>query len=213
VPHVYDHGGVKPQRTALRDALVARLSLLKRPAMYLQAVVMLPTRINDPDDGTLYAALNGRAPAIAIALGRGEAAGGGMPASSARKNIEIAIYVVSSHGRGNVEGRLAGDVSSAADVTKDPGVETMLEHVEELLLGRDLGIPGVAEIRPGTEDEVWSGEDMTIWEATYTVRVDRAINHNRLVTTLLTEIDTRHEVDDADPDNPEAVNLTAIEAP
>ena len=215
MPHVYDHGGAVPQRTALRNALLTRLSVLKRPTMYLHAVSALPTPLAAMDeaaDAYLSRAVGGRYPAVAVALGRGDAAPAGMPQSHARKTIEVAVYVMSAHGRDYVEGRLSGDVS-AATVTNDPGIETMLEHVEELLLGRDLGVPGVSELRPVHEQEVWSGDDFTVWELLFTARVDRTINHNRLVTTLLAEIDARHEVEGADPDNPEAVSLTTLEAP
>lgn len=212
MPHVYDTGLALPQRTAIRNAVIARLGLLKRPTYYLQAVAPLPGEITADEEGfkAIEQAVHGRAPALLVALGRGESASAGMPASTARKEIEIVVYVLSKHARGTVEGRLAGDVASL-DVTKDPGIETMLEHIEELLLGWDLGIAGVSEIRPVSEAEIESNEAQTLWEMTFAVRVMRDVNHYRLLTTLLNEIDAQHLVDGADPGNPVSVTRTTVE--
>lgn len=214
MPHVYDSGLVVPQRTALRAAIVSRLLLLKRPQLYLQAVDVLPGRLDGGDDDTmseLATLLQGRTPAMLVALGRADAAGSGMPASTTRLEYEIVVYIADAHARGTVLGRLAGD-AAAADVTKDPGIETMIEHAEELLLGRDLGIPGVTELRLESEDPVRSDEVFTLWALTFKARGMRDVNHNRAITTLLTEIDAGHHVDGADPANPVSVTRTLVEA-
>lgn len=217
MPHVYDTGLAKPQRTLIRDAVVARLAALKRPTMYLEAVAMIPARVTGRGDDAGIAeildVLNGRAPALVVALGRAEYAPGGMPASRAMKTIEIAIYAVSNHSRGVVDGRLAND-AAAATVTRDPGIETMLEHAEQMLLGKPLGLSdGIQEIRPVSEDELATAKDLTIWEALYSIRVERRINHNRLITEILTEIEAGHRVDGADPANPVYTTRSTLGAP
>lgn len=207
--HSYDTGLAKPQRTLIRDAFITRLSLLKvTTGLYLQGVIALPNRIIGRDDeigiGQLINALGAQSPAMAVALGRGDHGEAGAPASRGRKTITISVYVWTNNVRGMVEGRLKGDAASLAGFgeTKDPGIETMLEHAEQLLVGKDLGIAHVDEVRWQAEDEIYTGEEGSIWEAIYTVRVDRTINHNRLVTQLLTEIETRHNLSGADPANP-----------
>jgi hypothetical protein len=197
--HAYDTGLAKPQRTLIRQAVMARLALLKKPALYLQAVAALPLKIQGRSDeeglGFLALALNGAAPALAVVLGRGDVAAAGQNAAHARKTIELVVYVVSNNVRGLVDGRLAGDAASAASDSADPGIETMVEHVEQMLLGFDLGIDGVEEIRPVSEDELATGQDVTIWEVVFSIRVDRSINHDRSITQLLLDIETRNRVD------------------
>jgi hypothetical protein len=214
--HTYDTGLAKAQRTLVRNAVVARLALLKRPDLYLQAVVGVPSRIQGRSDedgiGALYEALNGAAPAAAVALGRGDTAAAGQNAAHARKTIELVVYVASNNSRGMVDGRLAGDPASAASNAADPGIETMVEHVEQLLLGFDLGIDGVEEIRAVSEDEVVTAQNITIWEVVFSVRVDRSINHDRAVTQLLLDIETRNRVHGSAAAD-DFVTRTALEAP
>lgn len=215
MPHVYDTGLAVPQRTAIRSAIVSRLSLLKKPTLYLQAVDVLPGRLDGGDDetlGELANTLQGRTPAMLVALGRGDATAAGMPASTTRLEIEVLVYIANAHARGTVTGRLAGD-AAAADVTKDPGIETMIEHAEELLLGRSLGVAGVSEMRLDSEEPFYSDDLVTLWALTFKVRAMRDVNHNRSITTILTEIEASHLVEGADPANPVSATRTLLEAP
>lgn len=211
--HRYDTGLAIPQRTALRNAIIDRLGTLRRPAMYLMAVRPLPRRVTGDEDGIadIMNALGGQAPAMLVGLGNATHSAAGAPASRARKSLDVGVYVISGHGRGVVEGRMAGDTSATTDNARDPGVETMLEHAEELLLGRDLGVAGVSELRAEAETEIYSGDDFTIWELAFSVQISRDINHSRLVTQLLTEIDSQYSVVDSDVGNPVFVTRTPIE--
>jgi hypothetical protein len=212
--HAYDTGLAKPQRTLIREAVMARLALLKKPTLYLQAVAALPIKIQGRSDeegmGFLQLALNGASPAVVVVLGRGDIAAAGQNAAHARKTIELVVYVVSSNVRGVVDGRLAGDAAAATSDSADPGIETMVEHVEQMLLGYDLGIDGVDEIRPVSEDELATGQDVTIWEVVFSIRVDRSINHDRHLTQLLLEIETRNRVHGSAAAG-DYVTLTALE--
>lgn len=199
MPQTYDTGFALPLRTLIRRAVMQRLAVLRRSTgMYLQGVVALPARLNDDEDSlkVLDDAREGAAPVMAVALGRGDyrTHASGLGHTNTRKAVEIFVYVVSTHRRGNVEGRLEND-AAAVDVTKDPGIDTMLEHAEQVLIGADLGISGVEEIRGGDENEIFSGDDMSIWELTLSVHVDRDINRDRVITQLLTEIDTSTTAD------------------
>jgi hypothetical protein len=140
--HAYDTGLAKPQRTLIREAVMARLALLKKPTLYLQAVVALPLKIQGRSDeegiSSLFEALNGAAPAVAVVLGRGDVAAAGQSAAHTRKTIELVVYVASNNSRGLVDGRLAGDPASAASNTADPGIETMAEHVSSCSSGSTL---------------------------------------------------------------------------
>lgn len=212
MPHVYDTGQAQPQRTQIRNAVIARLQLLSRPTLYARSIAPLSVRMAGEEiREDLVTALQGSHPAILVGLGRGDASPAG-GANRSRLEIEVAVYVVTGHGRDMVLGRLAGDVRSA-DVTQDPGVDTMIEHVEELLTGWDMGIPGVEELRLQSESELFSAVDLTIWEVLFSVRVDRTAGNHPRLSTLLASIAASHNVDGADEANPVASTITTVEVP
>lgn len=200
--NVYDTGLATSQRSAVRTTVMAKLApLLKANGLYLRAIVPLaiPLHAGHDEQGLalLNIALAGQAPSIAIALGKKTYEAGGSLEIDGRGILEVAIYVCSANPRNTVDGRLANDVTAATDNTADPGVETMLEHVEQLLDGQDLGIPSVYEMIAETEDQVWTGDDYTIWEQVYRVKVDRMINPNRNIAQLVTSIAAQTSIDTA----------------
>lgn len=205
MPHTFDTGLDKPQRTKIRDAIIARLAPLKRaanPALYIPAngikTVSRPFRgAGDVEmRGELAKTFQGLSPAIAIGIGRAAFGARGVSAIEAEATIEIGIYVASSHSRDIVEGRLYGDATAAAANTNDPGLFVLLEHVRQLLLGQELDIEGVGPLRPVEEDEVATFDDLTIWEQRYEVAVDVEINPFRAITQTVTEIEGRHSLSD-----------------
>jgi hypothetical protein len=107
--------------------------------------------------------------------------------------LEVVIYVASAHSRDLVDGRLAGDGISSSNLEADPGIEVALEHVEECVLGQQLGITGVKEMRQTEEDEVATFAEFTVWYQRYTVEVERVIDPNRDETILVTSIEGRHQ--------------------
>lgn len=210
MPHAFDTGLDKPQRTKIRDAIIARLAPLKKsanPALYVSAngikTLPRPFRGAGDDEGRemLAQELQGMAPGIAIALGRTSFEARGTSAVESGGELEIAIYVVSAHLKGLVEGRLYGDAIAAAANTNDPGLFTMLEHVRELLLGQELAIDGVGPLRPQEEDEVATFADFTVWEQRYLVDVDIEINPQRGITQLLESIQVNTQLDGIDDDD------------
>lgn len=225
--HAYDTGLALAQRTLIRNAVIAKLApLLKANGRYLHAIKPMPRRYRGEGDDAgrqqLVNTLLGQAPAIAVALGRKtyEATDGDAFLSLAE--LEVSIAVISQHGRDPalVEGRLATDVVGDAALTSDPGIEAALEHIEELLLGQDLGVAGTTELRPVDEEEVETAENGTIWQQTYTLRVERQINPSR-GNTLITSIEARttpEGIADSDPNsaadlNPLVTTVAALEEP
>jgi hypothetical protein len=216
-PHVFDTGLHRAQRTTVRQAIADRLApLLKKNGGYLRSIKMLPRPIRSEGDddglGFLGAALQGQAPSIAIALGRKtyEQTDAG-EANLASGVIDFAIYVIGGHSRGHVEGRLEADVTAAADRTADPGIDVILEHVEEYLLGQELGIKGTLEMRAVEEDEVLSADDYTVWEQRYTVKVERKINPRRASTQIATSLEGRHRLAEIPLVHPMSPTVTTVE--
>ncbi len=212
----FDTGLSKSTYAAIRDALVARLELLKRtaaPALYLVSVatVARPMRGQGDEDGLglVAMALKGQAPSVAVALGRSQVETIGLEAVDGREQIEFSIFVASSHQAGREDGRLYGDAASAASNSADPGIFTMLQHVRELVHGQSLEIDGVSEPRWSEQDEVFTGDDATIWEQKYTVLAEVSINPDRSVTEVLESIQAQHRLDgvpdgvEPDPDDPD----------
>jgi hypothetical protein len=217
--HKFDTGLFRAQRTVIRESLCARLSpLLKANGGYLASIVELarPLRGEGDEDGLalLARAVNGRAPCLVVALGKKNYDGTDTESLLVAGELDIAIYAVTAHARDHVAGRLAADVVSDSNRAADPGIETMLEHVEELLLGQELGIKGVLEVRFNDEDEVATFDDYTVWEQRATIKVQRDINPRRNSTAFVTSIEGRHrlaEIPQVHPMSPTVQTVAELE--
>lgn len=196
----FDTGAARAQRTLIRNAVITRLAWKHRSVGgYLTAIKALPGFIEGRGDEAGLAALAnsllGKAPALAVALGRKTYEAADLEAFTQRGELELRVYALSEHSKDLVVGRLAADAISDADDTADPGIETILEHVEEALLGQELGIDGTSELRATDEDELATFDNLSIWVQTYRLQVERRINPNRGATTLITSIEGDHFLD------------------
>ena len=217
MPRTYDTGLVAPQRTLIRNAVIAALQpLLKANGGYLRKIAVLPRPLRDRSEdevGLLLSATTELAPAVAVALGKKSMRCVNSDALQWQGSIEVCVYVLSSNARSYVDGRLAAAVVATADLTAEPGIENMLAEVEQLLLGQELDILTTLEPRAAAEDELWTGADITIWEQSYGVLVDLTINPNRGVTGVVTNVQAEDLPDAADPINPIVSTITPLEAP
>jgi hypothetical protein len=221
--HAFDTGLLNSQRSTIRAALVTRLgALLKSNGRYMRSVQPLPRAYRGEGDeegeSILSTAFQGQAPALGVALGRKTYEAADIEAHIARGEITVTIYAVSQNVRAEVEGRLEMDKIGGASIDADPGIEAMLEHVEELLLGQSIPVAGTTELRPVSEDEVQTFEDVTIWEQVYTLNVERQINPHRAATVVATEIEghhTPHDIEETAPENlnPLVTTLAELEEP
>lgn len=218
---VYDTGLLVSQRSAIRAQVIENLApLLFSNGMYLRAIKPLARPLAGAGDeeglALINLALGGQAPAVLVALGKKTYEAAGSDYTIGRGILDVVVYVCSANPRAMDVGRLSPDVVSMTDVTADPGIETMLEHVEQLLDGQDIGVHTVYEMLGEAEDVVYSGLDYTIAEQLYRVKVDRVINAERLLTTIATSISATTTLGDNDPNtapNPIVTTITDLEAP
>lgn len=207
--HEFDTGLARAQRTLLRDGVVSLLSgLLIANGGYLKAVIPFGGVVRGYTDeiglDQIKAALNGRAPAVAVALGDGAGNAAGMGGFNYTKDIDLIVYHYANNVRALLDGRTKIDARGLAADTNDPGLDVMLEHVEELLIGQRVGAasvtnpvgeitrstPTIKQIRLVTEEELATENALTIWRQRFAVTVARTINPRRGVTQLLEEIRT-----------------------
>jgi len=155
--------------------------LLKSKGGYVAAIGQAARPISgtsEDDLAILSAAFHGSAPAPALIVALGDqdfsSSGSGMGGTSYVGELVLAVYAISAHQKDSagVDGRLAPDAVAARDPKADPGIETMLEHVRELLCGHELGITMVDVIRPRSEREVGTSADASVWEHRFVVRVE-----------------------------------------
>lgn len=200
--HHFDSGMYRPLRSVIRHALIERLGstptgngrpLLKASGGYVAKIGALPRPLKGESDdelALLWIALQGATPALAVALGR-------MDLSPIDGNesfvgeLEVAVYALSRNLRAFVDGRLSPDVVAGGDPTADPGIETMLEHVRELLCGQELDLVGVHELRPKSEDEVVTDGEGSLWEQRFTVVVEASVNPQRASSDPVTAIESQ----------------------
>jgi hypothetical protein len=209
VAHAFDHGLSRPLRTMIRDGVVALLQgLTTGEGGYLRAVVPFGGIVRGYTDelgvDLLWQTLNGRSPAIAVGLGDRVTKPNGMGGYNHSAELELVLYVMSNHQRSISSGRTSLDTPGAADTTKDPGLEVILEHAEELIIGQRLGgtettnpigevtraTSQIKQVIPTREEELRTDNTATLWAQRYAITVLRTINPRRGVTQMLEELRT-----------------------
>lgn len=211
--HAFDTGAPLAQRTLIRRGVISLLSGLKKPAGYLIDVIPFGAVVRsytDVDGVTmLIDAIGGRTPSILIALGDASSKVANISGFQAAKEIELLVYHASGHARNYLTGRHEMDVSAVASDGADPGLDVIMEHTEELIIGQYCGIsppqPSIKQARPDREEELHTGAPLTIWLQTFRIPVTRVINEFRTATQLLESIAWRFAIDIAEilpPDPP-----------
>lgn len=233
--HSFDTGLAMPQRTLIRRGVIDLLAGLKRSAGgYLHAVRPFGGIVRSFTDelgiDLLWKALSGGSPAIAVALGDRATHPTGMGGFKGAGELELFVYVYSSHPRDMLTGRHEADVVAAASNTADPGIDVIMEHVEELLVGQRVGAtavtspvnevnratPSIKQIQFGREEELRTEVAFTLWLQRYSVTVTRSIDKYRNVSQLLEEIRTKVRTSDdasADPADPVTEQQNLVPTP
>jgi hypothetical protein len=200
VAHVFDTGMDTPQRTVIRQGLVSRLEALKAP-LYVRTVKGFHTRVRGDDQvAQLLEHSGGQLPALFVYCGRKatdvQAVRGDLDRHLAE--LTVHVYVVVNNLRSPLS-RIEADVAALADDTKDPGIDVILEHVYELLIGYKVpetdGSQTIYELRPSIEDEVEDLADATVWEQQWTVKVQRDPDRTKGITQLIEEVQSTHHQD------------------
>lgn len=221
MPHAFDSGQTLSGRRLIRAQIVAKLAGLSSAAgLYAEAIVELPAPFDDGDDELLEMlneTFNGRSPAIAVALGERDFRSTGEGGSEWGGDLEVHVYVALRVGRGQLE-QTKGDVVADADVTKDPGIETMLEHVFERLAGQRFNTavggaaaaPQAANLRPVSERVAYFGPDWLVWEQRYELYAQLDVNLLRGQTEKVLEVLADQDLNDGGAANPIAQTLSVI---
>lgn len=193
--HAFDHGLAKPLRTRVRDAMIGQLApLLKANGGYLNAVEAFPRTIDGRrDDAAIdqaFELLKGRAPAVFVACGDKSYDPAGMTGYLYQATLTVQVIFLGNSAR-SLNSRLAGDVVSAASDTADPGLEVVMEHVEQLLIGRNFSIgTKVHVLVPASEEEIGTEKSESLWAQTYRIAVSRDVNQHRTPLESITEFMT-----------------------
>lgn len=199
--HAFDTGLLIPQRQAIRDAVLARLDVLvKKPVggLYVRALKTIPGELSGGSESGLVEIAHhtqGELPAVLIALGGKTPTRIGGDGLELEVTYKLHVYVASSHQKDDVVGRLYSDSIAAGDLRADPGLFTMLEHVEELLVGQELGLDGIGALVQTDEDELALFADLSVWHQEYEVPATKTINPQRGITQLLLSIQADHNLD------------------
>lgn len=218
--HVYDTGLALPQRTLIVRGAVTLLAQLRRPPVgigYLNAVIswggVIRSYTDDIGIDLLWQDLQGRNPAIAIALGDKRSKPAGMGGFNFQGHLDLLVYHLSRHQRGLEAGRQEIDAAGLADDHADPGLHVQMEHTEELLIGQRCGASStIKQIVPVSEEEIRTEGGLTLWVQHYAISVERTINRDRSVVQMLTDI--RTNVRTSDPAQlPPAPPVTTIDNP
>lgn len=204
--HTFDSGLARPQRRLIREAIVTQLNGLRVATLpgstsnlYAVAVVELaaPIRFGDGDlEEHLKEAVVGRSPVLCVALGNRDFEAANTDERRWRGELDVHVYVVSSHARGLVERLRGGTAAAEASNAADPGLEVATEHVFERLAG--LVLPGckASELRPQREDFPYVGDDFTVVEIRFTTMVTTDVNPRRAYTVVADSVRTTHVDDD-----------------
>lgn len=198
--HRFDTGLFRSQRSEIRLAIMDQLSvLLKSSGRYVSRIVALPRPFrgegDDEGEGLLEDALGGQAPALAVAIGDKTYQATGMGGTQMNAEIDLHVYAVGANARNRTDGRLSTDVAGAASISADPGVEALLEHVEELLIGQPCSVAGVTDLAPKHEAISITRAAITVWEQVYALTVQRDVDPDRVMDEVLETIEGLNNLD------------------
>lgn len=200
--HAFDSELARPQRTIVRDAVIAGLDELRRASGgYLAAVepLAVPLVFNDGEEAWHFIDVaRGRSPIVAVALGARDYGPHGTGATQWRGELEVLVYIVSSAKRSHVA-RVAGDVASDASDQAEPGLEVIAAHVFERLAGRYFDESTGGILRPQRERLAYFGADYTVIEQTYQLELVTDVNPGRDLVQVLEDIRAAHTETTADP--------------
>ena len=204
MPHRFDSGLSVSLRRSVRQSVVDALQPLRKVCGgYLSGEVLelpAPLRFGTADDElALNDLLAGASPAVGVALGRSSFRRVDPTGDRWASSLTVAVYVMVRHARSVMSG-LAGDVMGS-DVTKDPGVEVVLEHVLERVAGLESAVPQIGRMILDSEEPAYYGVDWQVWEQLYRVEVDYQINRGRDIVGRARSvlIDHEHEGSPAEP--------------
>jgi hypothetical protein len=206
--NVFDSGQAKPQRALLVDAIAAKVAdLMRVNGRYLRLVARIARIVEKSIKEThdmfglhlVEEASLGNMPCLLVALGHAPYTPQSTDPIDMSAELDVQLLIVSSNLGGYVVGRLAPDVASDATATLDPGIDTMLEHLEERLMGQELGVDGIHELRWHTVDEVFTSNEYTVWEARATCLLERHVNPDRDEDRIVVEVETKNELDGIPP--------------
>lgn len=190
----FDSGLAAPLRTVIRNAVIGQLAPLTRAGGGWIDVLPIGFTIKGASDDlgieNLLTELNGRTPAIAVAIGKLTGDDNGSPTSS-RGRLVFELYFVSGHRRGLTEGRIASDAAAIASRAADPGLDAALELAWMMLFGADLGVGALVSAPTFLEeDEIVASNELglTIWAQTWRVLVTRDAQPLRNAVQKLTGI-------------------------
>jgi hypothetical protein len=213
----FDTGQRRPQRTLVRQHVLAALEpLLKSNGGYIHRIKPYPRplrNLSGEDLDLLVSELQSQVPAIVVALGKKTYLHAGLQATEVIGELEVEVYALNAHQRAMVEGRLEQDAIATTSKTNDPGIETMLEHIEERLLGQDVGVATSVELRGKSEDEVATNQTHTLWCQVYTVHLERDVNPDRDAPGPITEVEVNGFPDGDVKSTPLTTTLTELEVP
>lgn len=222
----FDTGLPKPQRTMLVEAIATRLL---GQLTYLRAVKRIARIVRQAVGEThdffgidlMNNASQGNMPCVLVALGDAQYHATGTDPIDGVSELDVQLLVISSHLGGREDGRLSPDAVALAgtDPKADPGIDTMLEHIEERLSGQDLGVASIDVIRWKHTGEIDTLQEYSAWEARFTVQLDRNVNPDRaeMRQSLSIEVDNQLDgVPRTDPPgelDPIVTTITDLEAP
>lgn len=176
--------------------MVQALAPLRRVSgLYLSAIVPLPMTIHletDADEQMLEELVLGQSPAVAVAVGSQQFKSQSPDRTQWTGELEVVLYALTKNQRSAIAG-LAGDAVSASDVTRDPGIETILEHCLERVAGIEAAT-GSALILVA-EEPSWFGAGWMIWQQRYRVATQYQINPGRSLP-LATSVEAEHQIDE-----------------
>lgn len=200
--HVYDHGGPSPLRKMLREAIAARLAPLKvAEGKYVKQVCEWPAPGRMDDDSLEFMISHytqGVFPTVAVAIGDRNYESRSADGLSLSGILAVFVYVLCKHQRSTLS-RQSGDVASAASDTADPGAETILEHVFELLANQAMGVDGCGKLTPVDETIEAFGDEALIWQLAFNCKTEIRINPDRAASYYLDSVMMHHTIPDSEP--------------
>ena len=162
------------ERREVEDAVVLRLAgMLRENGGPLKSLKAYNGEIDEENADDFMRAIASNSPAILVSTSTGRYDDQVISGRSATITLTVDVVVISASLSGHparTRGDAAAAESDAVDVG-DPGIYYLLAAARRRLMGRQVDIEGGGTLRPVTEQQLYSTDNLTAWRAVYTVPV------------------------------------------
>ena len=176
---------------------------------YLRAVEPYNGQTDETDGPDEFIrAYRGRSPFVLIGPGGTSFTAESIARTRFKRTVTIDLYIGSNHLRTRESRHRSDIVATDKSETADPGLYKLIEDLQSILSGNDLGLDCVGPLSPIREDILLQEPTFTVWRISYSTDTDAHVKPRDFGDQVLTA--TLAQVEDADNDDTAFPNYNPV---